>query len=72
MKTYPVLTEEEALLLEMYCEAKPLLWRMFFGWRKTKNLGENGSTYYYKVPKRAYKLCQLYARRLGVETVGEY
>lgn len=71
MRTYLILTEEEAMLLEMYCEAKPFWWRWFFGWRKSKDLGVNGTAYYYKVPKKAFNLCQIYAERLGVETVGE-
>lgn len=68
---YLVITEEEAMLLEMYCMSKPFWWRWFFGWRKTKDLGKNGTAYYYRVPKNAFERCQLYAHKLGVETIGE-
>ena len=30
-----VATEEEMVLLDMYCEGRSFVWRMFFGWRKT-------------------------------------
>lgn len=66
-----VATEEEMILLEMYCEAKPFWWRWFFGWRKTKVVADGLEWYYYKVPRKAWELCHKYAKKLGVETVGE-
>ena len=36
---YPLIivtTEEEMALLDMYCEGRSFIWRMFFGWRRTK------------------------------------
>lgn len=62
--TYLVFTEEEMMFLEMYCAGKPFWWSWFFGWRKSKDLGVNGTAYYYKVPKRIYELCEEYAEKI--------
>jgi hypothetical protein len=70
MKLYVVLTDEESMLLDMYCAGKSALWNMFFGWRKTKYVGSNRNPqYYYRVPRKAYELSQTYAQKLGVETI---
>ena len=68
MKTYIILTDEEVMLLDMYCETKPAWWRLFFGWRGTRYIN-NEPQYYYKVPAKVYELSQTFAKRLGVETI---
>ena len=67
-KLYIVTTDEESMLLDMYCAGKSAIWNAFFGWRKTKERGTN-IWYYYRVPKKIYELSQIYAKRIGVETL---
>ncbi len=65
--TYIVSTIEESDLLDMYCEGRSALWRMFFGWRKTKKITDSMSWYYYKVPKRIFELATKLAEHdLGI------
>ena len=69
---YPLIivtTEEEMALLDMYCEGRSFIWRMFFGWRRTKKVGTM-NWYYYRVPKRICLLVEEYAKKyLGVTTI---
>lgn len=49
MTKYHVCDELVADFLFMYCEGKSLLWRLFFGWRKTSE-----NAWDFAVPHRAY------------------
>ena len=66
-RLFLVTTDVEALLLEMYCAGKPFWWKWFFGWRKTKHLGVNGTGSYYKVPYKIFLQCENFARELANE-----
>ena len=66
---YIVTTEEETMLLDMYCAGHSALWNMFFGWRRTKQIAPNLCWYYYRIPKKIYNLSQAYAKTLGIETI---
>ena len=48
-------TEPERALYDMYCAGRSYFWNMFFGWRKTRKVG-NEEWCYYRVPTQIQEL----------------
>lgn len=53
---------EVAELCGLYCDAKPWLWRLFFGWRKTNWHGA-----YYRLTEKQHKQIMEVARKLFLD-----
>lgn len=60
MKTYSVTNDKQACLLDMYCQGKSFLWRMFFGWRRTVYISDSEQIRYFKVPYEIYQMSKDY------------
>ena len=50
-RLYLVDYEKATALFDLYCQAKPWVWRLFFGWRKANRHGA-----YYRLTEKQYKL----------------
>lgn len=60
-------TEPEMALYDMYCSGHSYFWNIFFGWRKTRKVG-NEEWSYYKVPAQIQVLVNahiMYLKKRG-------
>lgn len=55
MKMYITTNENVQELLQIYCDCKPVIWNLFFGWRGTKTIN-NKTYYYYLIPNKLIEL----------------
>lgn len=60
MTLYIITDDQQSCLLDMYCQGKNFLWRMFFGWRKTVVISDSVQIRYYKVPYEIYQMSKDY------------
>ena len=66
MPLIPVLVgSPEGYLCEAYCLGKSWLFRMFFGWRMSKDKGPNGQWAYYRIPRRDWEEIQKLAEEIN-------
>lgn len=60
-------TEPEKALFDMYCSGRSYFWNLFFGWRRTRKIG-NEEWCYYRVPAQINILVQAhitYLKKIG-------
>ena len=60
-------TEPERALYDMYCSGRSYFWNIFFGWRKTRKVG-NEEWCYYKIPAQIQVLVNAhitYLKKVG-------
>lgn len=67
MKKYRITDKLTADFLEMYCDGKCWLWRLFFGWRGSHFENEKWVYSIYYVPMKVAIRAELLARKYGGE-----